>query len=221
MARLQRNHTSLDSVVAENIRQRILSGELSTGDHLVEAEFARAYEVSHGTVRSALKTLQHEGLVEFRPRRGMYVTELQPADALELCSLRDSLEALAARLAAKKATQADLNRLQAVMDDLRSAASEGNRAKCMELDLRFHRLIVDMARHSRLSAMYQQLEAQIRLFMVLTDPLHEDLSDMVTLHQPLTDAICAGDSRRSERLALRHNERDGQRLASQLEQAQA
>ena len=81
----------LDVVVADGIREKILSGQLTAGAHLVEADFAREFEVSNGTIRSALRHLQGEGLVELRPRRGVFVSAMDPNDALELCTLRDAL----------------------------------------------------------------------------------------------------------------------------------
>jgi DNA-binding GntR family transcriptional regulator len=206
----------LDLVVADGIREKIMSGDLACGAHLVEAEFAREFEVSHGTVRAAFKALQGEGLVEYRPRRGMFVVTLEPDDVLELCSLRDSLESLGARLAAQNATEADRTRLQKLLQDLRSAVRRKDRRACMELDMGFHRFVVDLSGHKRLQQMYSQLEFQVRLFMVLTESFHSNLADMVTIHEPLVNAIVSGDSEHAAMLSSNHNKADGEALADAL-----
>jgi DNA-binding GntR family transcriptional regulator len=204
----------LDEVVAHGIRDKILSGSLTGGDHLVEAEFAKEFEVSNGTVRSAFRYLQNEGLVEFRPRRGMFVTGLNATDALELCSLRNTLEALAADLASRKALKEDAARLRAVMVGMRLAVEERDRLKCMESDIAFHRQIVAMSKHKRLIQMYGLLDAQIRLFMALTEPMHADIfADMIKIHEPIANAVLSGDAKTAASLSSTHNKADGEALA--------
>lgn len=206
----------LDVMVADGIRGKILSGDLECGGHLIEAEFAREFEVAHGTVRAAFKLLQGEGLVEYRPRRGMFVVSLEPDDVLELCSLRDSLETLGAKLAAQNATDADRTKLKKLLDDLRKAVNRKDRRACMELDMAFHRFVVDLSGHKRLQQMYAQLEFQVRLFMVLTESFHSNLADIMTLHEPLVSAIVSGDAERAAMLSADHNKPDGEALAAAL-----
>jgi DNA-binding GntR family transcriptional regulator len=206
----------LDLLIADGIREKIMAGALACGEHLVEAEFAREFDVSHGTVRSAFKALQAEGLVEYRPRRGMFVVTLEPDDVLELCSLRDSLEALGARLAAQNATEADGKRLHKLLRNIKSAALRGDRRACMELDIALHRLVIDMSRHKRLQQMYGQLEFQVRLFMILTESFHPGLTDMSTIHEPLVNAIVAGDGDLAALASSGHNKSDGEALANAL-----
>jgi DNA-binding GntR family transcriptional regulator len=186
---------------------------------VVEADFAREFEVSNGTIRSALRHLQGEGLVELRPRRGMFVSAMDPSDALELCTLRDALEALAARLAAKNAAMVERDALRKLMLQMQSAVKKRDATACMALDLSFHKLIVDMSKHKRLIQMYGLLEAQIRLFMALTESMHADLfADMIPIHQPIVDAILAGDAQTAWRLSGKHNLVDGEALARSLRQ---
>jgi DNA-binding GntR family transcriptional regulator len=206
----------LDLVVADGIREKIMSGDLACGAHLVEAEFAREFDVSHGTVRSAFKALQGDGLVEYRPRRGMFVISFEPDDVVELCSLRDSLESLGAKLAAKNANDADRIRLQKLLEDLRNAAHRKDRRACMELDMAFHRFVVDLSGHKRLQQMYSQLEFQVRLFITLTESFHSNLNDMVTIHEPLVNAIVSGDAERAAMLSSNHNRSDGDALVEAL-----
>ncbi|WP_186399793.1 GntR family transcriptional regulator [Stappia sp. P2PMeth1] len=207
----------LDEVVAEGVREKILSGTLTTGTHLVEADLGQEFEVSNGTVRSALRHLQNEGLVEFRPRRGMFVAGLSAVDALELCSLRNSLEALAAELAARNLTDEDASRLKKTMEDMRRAVTRRDKRACMEADIAFHRQIVAMSRHKRLIQMYGLLESQIRLFMTLTEPMHSDLfADMIPLHEPIADAVLSGDAAAAAQLSSIHNNPDGKALARHM-----
>ena len=210
----------LDVVVAEALRERILSASLPPDSHLVESEFAKELGVAHGTIRSAFKLLQMEGLVEYRPRRGMFVATTTPEDILELCSLRDALEALAAGLAATNATKSDQVALRNILRAMQGAASSSDPRLMIQLDLDFHVHVVDMSRHRRLAQIYSTLASQVKLFMTLTGPLHTDLGEMVEAHQALAQPILAGDASTASRLASTHNQADGQALAAQLRDAQ-
>lgn len=207
----------LDVVIADGIREKILSGLLSAGAHLIEADFAREFEVSNGTIRAALRHLQGEGLVELRPRRGIFVSGMDPNDALELCTLRDALEALGASQAALNATRTEKDALRKLMTEMQAAVKNRDRTACMMLDLSFHRLVVEMSKHKRLVQTYGLLEAQIRLFMALTESMHVDLfADMIPIHKPIVEAILVGDAEAAGRLSGKHNQVDGEALAQSL-----
>lgn len=209
----------LDEEIADAIRARILSGEVVPGAHLVEASFVRTLGVSHGTVRAAFRLLAQEGIVEHQPRRGMFAVSFTAADVLEICSLRDSLEALAASAAARVASGEEKATVSKIMSRMAAAAKHGDRRACMALDLEFHRRIVAISHHRRLDTLYRSIETQVRLFMALTGPLHEDLSGLVAIHRPIADAILAGDGETAARLSASHNRRDGEALAARLPRA--
>jgi DNA-binding GntR family transcriptional regulator len=209
-------HPSLDVVIADKLRKKILTGALPLGAHLIEAEHVKEFDVSHGTVRSALKRLEYEGLVESIPRRGVFVVEIHPNDALELSTLRDSLESLAAKRAASTASPQEMKKLKGILEKMQHEVMRDNRKECAALDLEFHRHIVACAHHSRLTAMYAQLASQTEMFINLTDPLHDDLEHMVPLHEPIVRAIETQDAELAFRLSADHNRRDGELLAEQI-----
>jgi DNA-binding GntR family transcriptional regulator len=212
------NRKGLDEDVADRLREMILKGELVAGTHLVEMDLASAHNVSQGTVRAALKILQHEGLVEHRPRRGKFVNETSADDAFEIYTLRDSLEALGARCAAERITDSGRAELKRALQSLRVGVLSGNRRRVMDLDFKFHRTIVELSGHRRLIDLYSVIEAQIRLFMTLTmtDRFHHDLTEVLSIHEPIAKAIAKGDGARAAELASRHNERDGQHLIAAM-----
>lgn len=208
----------LDADVADRLRESIFRGEIPAGTHLVELDLASRLDVSQGTVRAALKILQRIGLVEYRPRRGAFVNQISPADAFEIYTLRDSLEALGARCAAERITDAGRLELDRVLEQMRQGAASGNRRRLMEVDFKFHRTIIALSGHRRLMDMYELIEAQTRLFMTLTmtDRFHHDLKEVLAIHKPIAEAISKGDARRAAALASSHNERDGRDLVSAM-----
>lgn len=208
---------ALDLMVADGIRERILTGQLIPGSHLVEADFTKEFDVSNGTVRAALRHLQNEELVEFRPRRGMFVATLTSDDVRQLCSLRDSLEALAAKEAAGNGSAQE----KLVLDDIMRSMTEAVKThdpRCSELDLAFHKQIVKMSGNRKLIKVYGLLESQIRLFMAMAEPTHADFfADIMPLHAPIAEAVLSGDASRAYELSAMHNQKDADALAARIE----
>jgi DNA-binding GntR family transcriptional regulator len=174
--------------------------------------------VSRGTLRVALKQLAYEGLVEYRPGRGVFVAKFRPQDAWEIYTLRNALEAMAARLAAERVMPDDQAVLADAIARIAEAANANDRASVAERERDFHRLVVRLARHGRLQAAYDVLDGQTRAFMArtMTDQFHPELDEVLELHASLSAAIAAGDTKRAEALASTHNTADGEVLVRQL-----
>src|SRR5919112_6792946 len=88
--------------LAESLRSRILAGELKPGTPLREEALSAEYEVARHSLRSALRTLQGEGIVQIEPNRGARVKSLSPEDVRGLSELRMALEVEAARIALER-----------------------------------------------------------------------------------------------------------------------
>jgi DNA-binding GntR family transcriptional regulator len=209
-------HNSLEAEIGEALRAAILKGDFTPGARLLELELASRLNVSQGTIRAALKYLQSEGLVEYRPRRGNFVIQIDKADIHEISVLRDALESLGARLAAKRITASGRKALEDILQMMRSAAKSRNRKKLMELDFEFHRTVIEISGHRRLMDIYKKLEGQTRLFMRMTDQFHQNPFDIVSLHEPLAAAIGDGNADLAFQLASRHANADAEDLIEQM-----
>src|SRR4030095_5404153 len=96
------DRASLSKVVSDQIRGQILDGKLKPGERLVEDKLSVELAVARGAVREALRGLSMEGLVRLEPNRGASVAEVTPELVAELVEVRTLLEALNARLAARR-----------------------------------------------------------------------------------------------------------------------
>lgn len=114
----------------EELRSRILSGDLAPGTPLVEGAVAKEFGTSRSPVRDALGQLVYEGLLE-RHERALRVRVLRAEDVLELYEVRIALERAAARAAAERRTELDLGRLTRTVDAMRDldADATGERPK--------------------------------------------------------------------------------------------
>ena len=113
------DHTSSSERLVEEIRARIVSGELSPGAKITERELAQRYGVNRAPLREALLRLEERRLIERVPFSGTRV--FQPSNRMlsELWDMREVLEGLAARRAAETATHAEI-------EELRRMTSEGS-----------------------------------------------------------------------------------------------
>jgi DNA-binding GntR family transcriptional regulator len=126
--------------IAERIREAIVSGTYKPGERLNETKLAAQFEVSTIPVREALLELQEQGLVENRPKRGMFVIMLNDEDVQRISSLRIILEAEALKLCRMKLTPEAEAVLLAFVDRLENWQAEVDLDACM-VDLEFHRTI--------------------------------------------------------------------------------
>src|ERR1700749_2269328 len=117
------NGNRLSERLRESIEEEIATGKLLPGSHLDEAELATRFGVSRTPIREALSLLLGEGLVENRPRRGTVVAQITPHRLIEMFEVMAELEAMCARLAARRMSDDDLAALQVAHDECRGAAA--------------------------------------------------------------------------------------------------
>ena len=98
------------------LREAILDGTLAGGETINQVQLSRRFGVSRTPVREALRNLEAEGLVEFRPNRGVVIRDLSATEVRELFLMRLPLELLAATQATLHADEAPLDNLELVIN---------------------------------------------------------------------------------------------------------
>ncbi|QPZ38080.1 GntR family transcriptional regulator [Paramicrobacterium chengjingii] len=186
--------------IADQIRERILSGTYIPGTRLIERTLASELGVSRIPVRDALNILRGEGYVSAFPNRGMVVTTLTNEDVEELFEVREALEVLAVRRATARATPSELLRLAKVLSDSKDAAERRDPRAVGRCNQEFHDLLMASAHNSLLVTMMEPLEGRLHWLLRQNDdprPLHDE-------HIALLDAIRSGDPDRAAAQALAH-----------------
>jgi len=122
----------------DGLRRAIIAGELRPGQRIAQEQFAETVGVSIAPVREALRVLEQEGQVVYRPRRGYFVRELRIEDLQEIYELRRLLEERAARLSLPALDEATLVAIRAAARACVSAASRGEVAAELEANRSFH-----------------------------------------------------------------------------------
>jgi DNA-binding GntR family transcriptional regulator len=158
--------------LSQALRRRILDGELAPGTPLREAALADEYDVARHSLRSALRALQGEGLVQILPNRGARVASLSQEDVRGLSDLRIALEVEAARMALDrgggrlpKSVHAAAAKLAALCR--RRRPTWGSVAAAHE---ELHHEIVRAAGSPRIAAVHRQAGAELRLFVLQLPP---------------------------------------------------
>ncbi len=177
--------------VAELLRQRILAGELPPGSWIDELRLAEQYGISRTPLREALKVLAAEGLVTMKVRRGAYVTEVPAADLDKLFHLLALLESDAAAAAARQASDAELDALDALHARLQRAA--GDSAAFYALNVEFHARLLDIAGNRWQTQMVNDLRKLVQLARVGSLGKAGRIQDSVREHAALLHTLRARD----------------------------
>lgn len=191
----------------QELRARIFSGELAAGSDHLESELASLLKMSRTPVREAVLTLEGQGLLEMRPRKGVRILPLSPEDMAEIYDVLTELEAHAAeRAAAACYDKRDLAALAQAIEDMEAAIEAPDLDAWAEADERFHMELVRLCGNSRIQAIASLMSDQVRrartttLFMrPLPVKSNED-------HRKVYQAIRAGDATAARETHRQHRQ---------------
>ena len=196
------DRASLSKVVSEKIRGQILAGRLKPGERLIEDRLSAELGVSRVPVREALRGLSMEGLVRLEPNRGASVTEVTPQLLAELVEVRTLLEALNARLAARRHDPEIVALLQDTLRRGNEAAQSGTADQLAQLNAEFHERLAEASRNSVLSDIMRSLRERTGLAFSINGQARarEDWKE----HAGILAAVIEGDEEIAALLAARH-----------------
>lgn len=209
--------------LCEKIEDQIATGELPPGCALDEATLAEQHGVSRTPVREALIQLAAEGLIEIRPRRGAVVTSIGPGRLLEMFEVMAELEAMCARLAARRMSEGERTDLLAAHQACEAARSDQDPDAYFYCNERFHAAIYAGSHNVFLSEQAQQLQRRLRPYRRLQLRVRNRISTSFAEHETIVRAIITGDAAAAATALHDHvvvqGERFGDLLASLAELA--
>lgn len=197
----QTDQLMVDRVYAE-LQEQILSGALRPGERLREAQIALQLEASRVPVREALRRLEFDGLVEILPRRGATVGRLTLQDVEELFDVRESLEVLVARLAARHVSEHGIALLDEALTASEQAYRTGDDRAIAAANATFHEVMLDVAGSALLQSLMRLVSGRVHWLFRLTHfrAAHGQHDE----HRALVDAIRHGDEEVAAALAYTH-----------------
>lgn len=212
--------TALYQEVAERLRQRIFAHELTPGTWIDEQKLAEQYGISRTPLREALKVLASEGLVELKPRRGCYVTEISSQDINDIFPLMALLEGRCAAEAIVRAKPADIARLRKTHEQLEAAALDGRIDAFFEANQVFHRQIQELSGNRWLLTLIQDLRKVLKLSRLHSLSLKGRLQQSLDEHREIMSAIESGDAVRAEK-AMHDHLLSGREALARMQDSQA
>ncbi|MBV9734906.1 MAG: GntR family transcriptional regulator [Acidisphaera sp.] len=195
--RVQENQTLREKTL-HVLREAILSEHFRPGQRLVERDLCEQTGVSRSSVREALRHLESEGLVESRGTRGMFVTSLTAAAAIEIYEVRAALEAEAARHFAERATAGELNDLEKTYAAMLKAGGKDAETYRKATD-RFFDLLFAGAHNRTADVIMRSLRARISFLRATTTRLSPPLRRKASIEQmrEIVDALHVRDGERA------------------------
>jgi DNA-binding GntR family transcriptional regulator len=184
--------TTQEAVLAE-LRRMIARGEIRPGAQIVQDALADELGVSRVPLREALKMLEGEGLVTYRPHHGYFVTELSLADLLEVYRIRELLETEAVTTGLPLMTDEDVERLAEAEAEVRRASTANDVAAMAQTNRRFHFALIEGCSRPRLIRLIEVLwdSTEVYRSVYFTDALNRDR--ILDEHHALVTAVGARD----------------------------
>ncbi len=211
--------TSLVDTVVERLRSLIDENGLGPGDRLpTEAELVKQLEVSRTVLREAVGRLEAMGLVSVRGPRGMFVGDvgslhscvrlvgsamaISPRELLQFSEFRRAIECDAVRAAAERATAGDVAELEASCREI--GRSDLTHAEAHEIDLRFHRKLLDLSGNELMMNVMDVIREFVRASIARGSPPRRDPLVTQRHHRAIVTAIKAKDADAAERAMRAH-----------------
>jgi DNA-binding GntR family transcriptional regulator len=194
--------SSRGEYVRMKVREAIETGRYKPGERVRENDVAEWLNVSRTPVREAMRHLQAEGLLAFIPWRGVIVAELDRQQVLELYAMRETLEGLAARLAARFITKTELQ----ILDDIinTAAACLDDSEKLANLNRSFHQTIYAASHNRYLVQNLNSLRSSLALLRGTTFAVPGRAAAAHAEHGAIVDAIRRKDEQEAEKAARYH-----------------
>lgn len=190
---------NLRQIVYESVRNHIVSPDVSPGAKIDEEALANDLGVSKTPVREALSKLAHDGILEIIPNRGAYKVKLSRNDLLEIMIIRETLEGLCVRLAAKHVNHKTINNLKSILDDFENNFLESDISRYPEALKKFHTSLYSMSKSPRLIRIIQSIYDLTRLFRLQYFNNSERVKRSLRTHRELIDALERGDGELAEK----------------------
>jgi len=207
---------TLHDELVDRLRTLIVEGELRPSTRIHEGDLGTALGVSRTPLREALKVLASEGLIELVPGRGAIVKKLTPKDVAEMLDVLSALETLAARLACRHASHAEIARLRSVHDEMIACYDAGNRLEYYWRNQAIHTGIAEASGSALLAAMHATIQARLKRIRFIGNDEPPKWAAAVGEHEEMIAALEARDEERLAAVVSRHLEQTWARVEGKI-----
>ncbi|MDM7860860.1 GntR family transcriptional regulator [Alteromonas sp. ASW11-36] len=196
--------TSADKLFLQ-LRNDIVEGVIPAGQKLSENELSTTYQVSRAVIREGINRLESCHLVERRANVGARVVALSATGLVELYDVRESLEGMAARLAARHMSDDEIDELFALLTEHHSTAKDGETYYQEAGDVDFHyRIVLGSKNQQLIQFLVNGIYHLVRMYRVQLGMAGPRVSTAYDEHLQIVKAISNRDEELAEMLMRRH-----------------
>jgi len=188
-----KDNDTIRKKVYHHIREKILNGEITPGERLIETRLAQDIGTSRTPVREALHSLELEKLIKSIPRVGYVVEGMNVQELEQICEIRSVIEALAARWAIEKSQKKLALDLAKNIAKQEKALSKKKLQEYIELDAQFHDIIAKLSGSDRLLELVQTLRRHMLRYRTHVVYAIDTAIRSVEGHRRIVDAIEQGN----------------------------
>jgi DNA-binding GntR family transcriptional regulator len=192
------------AIVAQKLREAIMSGTLKPGQRLVERELCEMMGVSRPSIREALRHLEADGLVNTVPHRGPVVSTISLEEARQLYDARAVLEGFAGRECARLRDPDVVHRIGDALTRLKAAAAKQDLVGCLEAKTDFYGALIGGCRNSFVQRMLKPLHDRITLLRITSMSQPKRINKSLREVTAIWRAIQSGDEELAERCCVDH-----------------
>jgi len=188
---------SQSSEAYRSIKEKIITLELPPASLIDEAKLIADLGLGRTPIREALQRLALENLVVILPRRGTIVADLNMSDLQKIFEIRIELEICAVRLAARRATAAQIDAMEALFHDADRLLGDGDNYQLIQLDHQAHRLVAEAAHNEFLEDMLDHLYNHVLRLWYVSLQRVQRMREAIEEHREIVAAIRASDAERA------------------------
>ena len=192
------------AMVAQKLREAIMSGRLKPGQRLVERELCEMMGVSRPSIREALRLLEADGLVNTVPHRGPVVSTISLEEAKQLYDARAVLEGFAGRECARLRDPDVVHRIGDALTRLKAAAARQDLVGCLEAKTDFYGALIGGCRNSFVERMLKPLHDRITLLRITSMSQPKRINKSLREVTAIWRAIQSGDPDLAEQCCVDH-----------------
>jgi DNA-binding GntR family transcriptional regulator len=186
------------------IKKMISDYRFSPGSRLNVEQLARDVGTSRTPIWEAVRRLEQEGLVKNIPNRGVFLVELTHEAAIELYTVREVLEGMAARLAVERISEKALEKMEKLVEEQEKVVAEEDLVAYSKSDFDFHACIYAACGNTILREMLENIKEKARPFEMRITPI---LTELFNDHQMIVRAMRLRDPLLAEAAFREHNQR--------------
>ena len=218
MVNLGAEHENLDQKAYLILKNMIISRKLLPGDKIPQEKLARDLGISRTPLVSALKYLEKEKLVEAIPRRGFYVRLFTKEEMISIFELREVLEGLAARRAARNISDVQINKLQNFFEPFKRQSNITDISAYAKEDRRFHNFITEIGAKEFLKSILENYNIISYSYQLISsEGLVRTPNETIHEHLAMIDAISNKDGKMAENIMRQHLQRGIAVLRQEIE----